>query len=310
MNRVLVVGLFFFIAAIPLIPSIDRKVDATLAAATVLLLGLYIQLRKTPGLGRTPLDAPALALLVAAGLATIVSVDPRGSFFPSSLRGEGWLTFAAYIVAALAAARLDRGAVRPLMASALAGGSAIGLITLAQYYGLGVNAWLGIDLPVGHLDRMPGTLGNAFFLGGYTLLVLPVGVASAARSGDPKTWWLSAAASTLVFAALAASQTRIAWAAAVAAGAVLAWVLPRSPHTSRRLVTLAAMFAVTALIMAVTNPHISLGRRAASTFGDQDSSMRQRLYVWKHTLPMIAERPLLGWGFGTLLGRFRDVGSP
>jgi O-antigen ligase len=42
----------------------------------------------------------------------------------------------------------------------------------------------------------------------------------------------------------------------------------------------------------------------------RDPSLGQRLYVWKHTLPLIVQRPVFGWGFGALLGRFPDAGSP
>lgn len=309
MNRVIIVGLVLFIAAIPLLPTIERKVEATLLTSLLLLVGLYIHARRGGHPVRTPLDVPGVTLLFIAALATIASVDRFGSLFPSSLRGEGLLTFAGYIIAALAASRLDRRDSNAVVAAALAGGSLVGAIALAQFYGLPVNAWLGIE-GIQREGRTPGTLGNAFFLGGYVSLVLPAAVALAALANGEKARWLYTAASTFLFAAAVTSQTRAAWGALAGAGVLLFVQLPRSPLIRRRLITLAAIGVVTALLLDVTNPYVSFGRRVTLAFDPSDSSLAQRLYVWKHTVPMIVKRPVLGWGFGALQGRFPDAGSP
>jgi O-antigen ligase len=68
------------------------------------------------------------------------------------------------------------------------------------------------------------------------------------------------------------------------------------------------MAAIGATILA-TNPSPRLVERATATFNVRDPSLNQRFYVWKHTVPLIVSRPLLGWGFGALLGRFPDAGS-
>jgi len=107
-----------------------------------------------------------------------------------------------------------------------------------------------------------------------------------------------------------ASQTRAAWVASAGAGILLlGWVI-QSRTVWRRLAGLAAIFAAMTMIMALTRPEAPLSQRAVATLDTRDESLRQRLYLWKHTLPLIAERPFLGWGFSTLLGRFPDLGSP
>lgn len=311
MNRAGVIGLVLFIAAIPLLPDIQTKVDASLLTSLLLLVGLYIHARRGSEPTRTSLDMPALALLMVATLATLTSVDRFGSFFPSSLRGEGLLTFAGYIIAALAASRLDRRGTNTVMAASLVGGSLVGLIALTQFYGspLALNDWLRLE-GIQREGRTPGTFGNPFFLGGYVSLVLPAGVALAATAAEPKARWCYGAASLLLFAAAVTSQTRAAWGALAAAGVLLLILLPRTPQIRRRLIALAALGLVTALVLDLTNPYVSFGRRVTQTFDPNESSLEQRLYVWKHTLPMIAQRPLLGWGFGALQGRFPDAGSP
>ena len=309
MNRAVTVGLVLFIAAIPLLPDIETKVEATLLTSLVLLVGLYVHARRGSHPTRTSLDLPGLTLLLAATLATIASVDRFGSFFPSALRGEGLLTFAGYVIAALAASRLDRRDANTVIAAALVGGSLVGAIALTQFYGLPFSDWLGIQ-GIQREGRTPGTLGNPFFLGGYVSLVLPMGVAVAALARGEKARWLYTAASTLLFAAAVTSQTRAAWGALAGAGVLLVILLPHTPQIRRRLIILAAIGLVTALLLDVTNPHVSFGRRVTLTFDPSDSSLAQRLYVWKHTLPMIVKRPLLGWGFGALQGRFPDAGSP
>ncbi|MGQ0570471.1 MAG: O-antigen ligase family protein [Armatimonadota bacterium] len=307
-SAALVGGLVLFVTVTPLLPTIRLKVDVTLLGGIVLLFGLYVRARISLRPIVTALDVPVVALLLVAALATIFSVDPFVSFYPSALRGEGWLVYVAYGLAALSAARLGRKSVHTVIAGALIGGSLVGCIALAQFYGVDVDRWLGIDTPPPHFGRTYATLGNALFLGGYVNLLLPIAVSLAAHLRG-RVWMLPAAASALLYGALFSAQGRSAWIAAAIATVLVVALLPKSLETFRRLAVLAAVFAVMTAVLVVTRPSPRLAGRAAATFNLRDPSFQQRLYVWKHTAPLIARRPVLGWGFGALLGRFPDAGS-
>lgn len=306
-RRIIFLALVVFAAGAPLLPSNDLKVALTLSAALVLAPGYYICLRAGAPIVRSPLDAPAAAFLVAASLATLVSVDPFVSFFPSSLRGDGLLVYVAYIIMALAAARLTRTEVHALVTTILASGGLIGGIAVAQYYGVDVTRWMENE----HLSfgRSWGTLGNPIFLGGYASLLLPVGVVLASCAVGRK-WWGYATASTALYGALVASQTRAAWVASIGAAILLVRVLPASPQAYRRLLLLGIAFVTVTVVMVLARPQASLVQRAVSTFNMGDLSVQAHLFVWKHTLPLLRQRPVLGWGFSTLLGRLPGIGSP
>ena len=93
-------ALILFAAIAPLLPTNDQRVRVTMAAVVVLLGGAYLRVRTTEPLGRSSLDLPALTFLGVATLATIFSVDPLISFFPSTGRGEGLAVYVAYVMMA------------------------------------------------------------------------------------------------------------------------------------------------------------------------------------------------------------------
>lgn len=318
------VALVLFAAVAPLLPTTQLKVDISLFAALILVAALYIRARSGGRFERSALDLPALMFLLAAVLATIFSVDRFRSFVPSHSRGEGLLTYIAYIAMALAAARLIRQEIHAVLTAVVISAGLIGAVGLGQYYGVDLTRWAGFEaVPQGQYYGLeadkPGppvfgvrsysTLGNPIFLGGYATLLLPVGV-GLAMLGTGRRWWGCAVATALLYGAMIGSQTRGAWVASAGGAAILVALMPKSRAGWRRLATLAAVFATMTVIMVSTRPETFLTQRAASTFDLGGRSLRVRIYLWKHTLSLIAQRPVLGWGFSNLRGRFPDLGSP
>ncbi|MGH2376062.1 MAG: O-antigen ligase family protein, partial [bacterium] len=319
-------ALVIAVAVAPVLPPIAWKVNATLLATLLVAGGFYLRIQGEASAGRSALDHPALAFLAAAVLATAFSVEPLVSFFPSRYRGEGLIVYIPYVAVALAAARFaDREAQRVVVA-VLAGGVLIGLIALPQYYGIDSLQALGFRTAPPTILTGPnpaklsleavwigarayGTLANPIFLGAYATLLLPLAVALAMHA-KARAAWAYGAAALMLYAALVVSQTRSAWISAAASALVLIWLLPKSPGVLRRGALLIAGFVIVTATLVLTRPDASLLRRASATFGANDYSMRQKFYVWKHTLPLIAQRPLFGWGFSTLIGQFKDMGSP
>ena len=309
-RRTVMMGLLLCAAGVPLLPTNEMKVAGTIwVAGTVLLFGLVVSWRSGERFGRTALDLPIAAFFVIAVLATVFGVNPLLSTFPNSTRGEGLLDYVVYLPMALAASRLSRSEAREILAVVLGAGALIGGIAIAQYYGTDVTRWIG-SRGLYYGIHSWGTLANPDFLGGYAALVLPIGVAMAAGAGERRQRWGYAAAATLLYGALLGSQTRSAWAAAVLAAGILCWRLPRSVHVYRRLVLLGLAFAAVTTIMVMTQPQVSLSGRAGSAFNPGDSSMQGKLWIWEHVLPMIRERPVLGWGFSAVLGHLPGLGTP
>ena len=322
------VPVFVCAAVVPLLPPLGWKVQTTVAGLLLQTGGLYI-LARLGILRGSPLDRPALAFLGATVLATIFSVDRMVSFYPSPLRGEGLPVYAAYIVAALAAARLTHRGGAVLLAVVLAGGTVMGLVALAQFYGLDLLAIAGfhpvrpeVELAGGMRGfifepmsigwRSTGTLGQSMVLGGLAALLLPTGVTLTILARRTLPALLHGVATMMVYGALIASGTRAAWVATAVAGGLLLWLLPRTPLTWRRMVTLAAGLTVMTVLMAMSRPQAALPQRLTSIAGEMrssDQSLGQRLYIWRHTIALSVRRPILGWGFSTLLGRFPDYGS-
>jgi len=308
-RRVVMMALVLCAAGVPLLPTNEMKVAGTLLAGCVLLVGVYVFLRSGGVLSRTPLDAPALAFLALAVLATAFGVNPRLSLLPNSTRGEGLLDYFVYVPMALAAARLTRLEIREILAVLLGAAALIGAAGIGQYYGIDATRWLG-SRGLNYGIHSWGTLANPDFLGGYAALVLPIGVAMAAAAGEPRQWWGYAAAGTLLYAALLGSQTRSAWGATALAAIVLLWRLPRSPRIYRRLALLGLVFVAVTAVMMTTQPQVSLSGRAQSALNPADSSMQGKLWIWEHVIPMIRERPILGWGFSAVLGHVPGIGTP
>jgi putative inorganic carbon (HCO3(-)) transporter len=303
-------------AGVPLLLTNEMKVTGTLLSGCVLSVGVYVCLRSGEMMYATPLDLPILAFWAVAILSTVFGVNPRISTFPSITRGEGLLDYFVYLPMALAAARLSRSESRELLAALLGVGSLIAAIGIAQYYGFDPTPWIGshgLDFGV----RSWGTLANPDFLGGYAALVLPIGAAMAAGAlAGPLTgavgrqWWGYAVAVILLYGALLGSETRSAWAATALGAVILLWRLPRTTQVFRRLALLAIGCAVVTVVMIATQPLVSLGRRAQSAFNAADSSMQGKVWIWEHVLPMIRERPVLGWGFSGVLGHIPGVDTP
>ncbi len=322
-DAVVVAALILFGAVAPLLPTNELKTDATVLAGVVLGAGAYLRGRSGAARAGSILDRPILLLLAVAILSTIFSVDRFVSFFPSTRRGEGLVVFAVYLLMALGAARLSVRGAALVIGTALGSGTLIGLIAVAQYYGVDPAAWAGFE-PVtqaqfyGAAGAPPGsgplygvrshaTLANPVFLGGYVVLLLPLAVQRVLTA--PRRWWLPLIAVAALYGALIASQTRAAWIAAAIAGLVLIGRTRGTAPARRRLTVLALVAVCVTVTMPLTQPKAALSRRAASTLNPGDAALAERIYLWKNTLPLIAQRPVLGWGFSTLLGRFPDLGS-
>lgn len=150
------------------------------------------------------------------------------------------------------------------------------------------------------------TVGRANFFGSYLVLVAPLTAAWALQGRRRWPAWLLLTGQVLC---LALTQARGAWLGAGAAALtfVLAWaVIGRSWRVAVAALAL-AMLAVgfVALLNLPGGPLAPLARlpglERLSTLGRTDAgSTAARLTIWRAVLPLVAERPWLGYGPETL----------
>jgi len=74
-------------------------------------------------------------------------------------------------------------------------------------------------------------------------------------------------------------------------------------RSKKWLFLLLITFLVVTIIYSTDNPlnksAITVPQRAMTTFDEQDPSINTRLLIWKTTLEMIKDKPVLGFGIGT-----------
>jgi len=305
-GRWLAVGSVVAFSAVSLLlPTNDLKATAATLVVVGLALGVFAYARAGGRIEPMPLDVPALTFLLLATLATVFSANFKVSFFPTSIRGEGLPVYAAYVGTALAVARFTPREIRIVLYGVFATGTLMCVLAIGQYYLVPLALWIGgVGLQFG--PRGWGTLANPILLGGYLCLVLPVAIAVAVGTRGPR-WWALAGVSSVLYAALLASETRAAWIPFAFVVPVLAWLLWGGDRTPRLLI-LAGLFAAITAVMMPTQP-IPLATRALSSFNTGDTSLRQKFYIWTHVIPLIEERPLFGWGFNNLAGRLPGIGT-
>lgn len=218
-----------------------------------------------------PLCWPALAVAAAALLAGLFSVAPSLSLIGSYGRYESATMRLAYLALFATAAVLVRGGrARRLAIWAFIGGCVV--ISLEAVYE-GVTH---------SLPRPDGNLGQANLLGALLAMAVPLCVNRTLRN---PLWALPLLP---IGAGLALSQSRSGWLGAFAGIVALAPLL----LTRHRLEVAAAAAAAVAgaLALILLSP---LGRL------NQDTGTA-RLHVWADSLPLLAARPLLGWGEDSL----------
>jgi O-antigen ligase len=291
----LVVGLLLLSTASDILPNDTivgvGGVDLNLARLLVLVaLAAFVA---TQGLRRdhwhTGVALPLL-LLLAVGLWTShkYGTYPRFRFL---VEGVAVL----YLTFAVVRARIDGRegmAFVGLVAVAVAGLTAVSQVAQDVHTGFYRNGCTpltltpGIDPPSGSLTRATGTFANPNVLGGYLLLLLPIGVMAAVYVTRVRGLWAAVAlGGGLGFLSLVFTFSRAAILMSLAAVAVGILV---SDVRKRRWLILVVVLAAAAIGVLAG----SCGSASTAGFG--------RTEEWRQTLEVIRDNPLTGVGLGRL----------
>jgi len=309
------------VAVVPLLIDLSNlddtyyagKARALFILAPVIVAGLLLS-RGIPILRRTRLLTPLMAFVMAVGLATAVSVNPLWSVVGAPRRHEGLLSLVAYaVMCAGTLVVVVRGGLRVWLAAVLAGGTLAGLYGIAQYF--------GIELIVRDSVRVDwwrpfSTSGNPNFLGAYMVLIAPLAAAALLTVRRRTVAVLSLAALTVTVITALCTYSRAAWLGLAVAAALFGVLGARRPtgvdaRTVRYrlagvgavLVVLAGMFFASHSPLAASRADWSAAQRAWTAVepADPQGGFRWRLYFWRHTLQLLAKRPIVGYGPETLV---------
>jgi len=330
--------------ALPLIYLPDAHHVYALPKATVfrvavvlMLLAGFMRLLGRDA-GRPVLRVPELLLLGFLGwvaLAASVSGWAPVALLGTSPRYEGALGFVGYAAFFWTASRASLAQAKLLVRAIALSGALLGLAALLEM--------LGPFRPPGFGAfglRATSPMGNPVFLGAWIAMAIPATLAGMCLTRHRSELVLAIVALGLQSGGLYLSAGRGAWLGAVAgltvAGALLLLVRlaagrPGRPGRSgrsggagtrgailpRRLLlggAAAAVILVAALALTTAlSPGVAeSGTRLTEAFdtvaqGQGGGSAETRLIMWRATLDLVAEHPLLGAGPETFLGEFPRV---
>ncbi len=289
-----------------------------IALSVVMLLIRWLR-QGTVTWKRTALDLPLLAFIGSAALSTIFAVNRNVAIFGTYDRWEGLLTIATYGLVFWLTVQLLSGEAdaRGLTWSLLLSGYVIAAVAILQSaFGLlGGGYFLGQN----NIIRPDVTLANPDFLGIFLAMLLPVAFAKLISRRPITTRVLAANLVVVLFLGLLATLTRAAWIGAIV-GVVVVLVLRRGRlHVLPLVISVVVLvvgFAVFAGIAAARPSSASGGigqaliARIASIADLKSGTANERIATWGDTLPLIASRPILGYGpdtFGLVYPQFERI---
>lgn len=180
---------------------------------------------------------------------------------------------------------------------------------------------MGYDIFSGGIGVI-STFGNANFLAGFLVVVIPLTILMALLHAgqDKKQLVLHALLLILQIVALGLSRTRGAWIAVTLEFSLMLFLLiirhrrQHDGHSPKRLILGGVLLLLLALgILPLINPDIIDRVRSLANPENFDlrprpegvkNSIQVRLYIWQGALKLFRERPFLGHGPGTFMPLF------
>jgi len=243
--------------------------------------------------------------LIWSLLSALLSGNRHLSLFGAVSRYEGWLGFAGYFVIFWAARMVARRKYVPTSAAVWA---VFGAVLLISVLAITQHFWpesRKIDiLALGGWQRSYATFGNPLFFGLFCALAAPVLTGIAAGWSEPRSRWLGAGVILLLMTAAIFTYSRATWVGLVAGVLVTAFLL-RPRRLSGRLLALALLPLAFGLATTVdylrpaSLPGEATVQGRTSQTLEGGGTIATRLELYKGTIRLIEEKPLLGWGFET-----------
>ncbi|CAN5848043.1 hypothetical protein BH23ACT11_BH23ACT11_14850 [soil metagenome] len=282
------------------------------AALLVAVLGATLSAKRFM---TVPVLLPSLVFLCVSTLSTFSSDKILHSLLGETRRHDGLLSLAAGVLLFYAAARfLDSWAkVRIFVVAGVTSAIIIATYGIVQHFGMDPVPDRGIPWYSG--VRAFSTLGHPIWLAAYLTLMMGAALILYFRTGAKWERWLWLAAIAVMAACWLYTSTRGAMLGVGVAGPML-FLLAHRRFGSVRPMLLPVGVVVVALILAqLANPQSTdlFTRFDAANLATSpeempeggDLSVMVRLLMWRDSVPVILERPLIGHGPDSLAEPFK-----
>jgi len=274
-------------------------------ALGLLLVAMVVALERPShrrALLRPAVAALPLALVLTA--ATLVSVDGRASLWGSHERQQGLITLLSYLLLFAATAGLvETGAEWDRLARALVWSSVpVVLYGFAQAIGLDPLRWQSDSA-----SAVLSTLGRSNLLGSYLVLVVPLTAALAVPPGRRRRYLPLLAAQLVCLLLTRARSAYLGLAVATLVGAALWATEARLPRLRALVSGGGGLAPLLSLGLTVVVARVTPVAERLTALG---GSIAARVAIWTAALPLVDDRPLLGYGPETLAPLFARVFPP
>ena len=273
----------------------DRYVLPKLLLARVVvivLLMLFVARSILSGvltIRRTPLDLPLLVFIASASVSTVFAFNQNVALLGTYSRYDGLLTLVTYVglfwltVQALA----DGDEARRLLRVLLASGYLVAALAILQ----------SVGDSAGQPSVAPafGTLGQKNVLGMFLAMLAPLAYRELVDADSRSKRILALNVLAVIVVGLVLSLSRSAWLGATIAGVVLLFGTYR-PNLRLAIAGVSAVLVAGLLIAGLTLTH--------------PQAPEPRPVIWRDSLPLIASRPVFGYGpdnFGLVYPRFQSM---
>ena len=257
---------------------------------------------------RTPLDLPLATLLMVVVLSTIFSTDRFTSIWSSALLATYVAVFYLTIYS-ISTRRQLRRILRTIVFIACFL-SVFGLIKKA-----GANPFPWWDYDIGlkrELAMLSSTFGNPNHYAGYLAMALPVCLAMFLMGLNKTRTILTGVITLLISMAIVFSLARGSWISSIFGVAFMGAALflsSKSITISRQvfLIIAGGLFLI-GVVFLFSTPAVE--EAVTLKKAPEDANLQQRILVWRHTVLMISDYPLLGSGPGTYATIFTQYQPP
>lgn len=303
-NRIYKTAILTGMAGILIFTPLARGAVRTWSITPVLLIEaslIFLWLLKTNNLKegcvfkRTELDFPILIFVILAVSSFAFSIYKHDSFL-SLLALLGYAGIYYIIVN-----EFDREMIRRTMKLIIAIAASISAYGLLQYLGVFNHSWWMTE------DFVSATYVNHNHFAGYLELAIPLAVGIFfIRRPKSITYMLGLTiALILMVAAFILSQSRGAWISLGMSILIMGLIMLRKMNYNKKnILTLAVLVIAVLFFIYFVKDVVSLRIETITNPELGEVSLGTRLQIWRGTINLIRENPMIGSGIGTFIWAF------
>jgi len=318
-KRVTDICLYFLFACVPLIVNpfaydcwYKPKINSVYALIIIILIAIGIRnlLFNSPLRFRSiPVLIPLIAYAGSAIISTIFSISPRLSLAGDMYRQEGLFAILSYVSLTFLFSQLVESEKQ---IQSLVKGLFISALIISIYGIMNYNGYYPIKQLVPNPEQkglgLGSLIGNANFLGKFLVLIMPLSIAYYLTAINEARKYFYGAVFMLCLFSLIVTFTRASWLSFIVGLVIFAFIIGREIFRNNMRKILVSVLVICfiagisfyALLLhgeSKENIFDIVKKRIYSSFDlEKGIGITTRLFVWKRTIGLIQERPLVGYG--------------